>query len=414
MKICVHRGTQEIGGTCIEIEAEGKRVVLDVGLPLDAGEYDEESLLPEVSGFKQLDDSLLAVIISHPHQDHYGLAKYLRPGIQVIIGQAAKQILNAAINFSPSGVAFKNTISLQDRVSIQLGPFEITPFLVDHSAYDAYSLLISAGGKRIFYSGDFRGHGRKAGLFEKFIANPPKDVDVLLMEGTVIGRADDEEPETEDDLVSEFVRELDSAEGLTLIWSSGQNIDRIVTIFKACIQVKRQLIIDLYTAEILRATGNEKLPQGTWKGIRVYLPEYQRRQAKRLKMFDEVNHYRANRIFPENMKEEASRSVLLFRPTMAGDLESAKCLKGATLIYSLWEGYLNMDSQRPFKKWMERNQIPLKKIHTSGHASLFDLKRFADRISPKTLVPIHSFNTDQFLEYFERVEEKQDGAWWEV
>jgi ribonuclease J len=36
-----------------------------------------------------------------------------------------------------------------------------------HSAYDAYSLLIGADGQRLFYSADFRGHGRKAALFEQ-------------------------------------------------------------------------------------------------------------------------------------------------------------------------------------------------------------------------------------------------------
>lgn len=66
MKVRIHRGTQEIGGTCIELEEEGKRIVLDVGLPLDAGESsDMEDLLPQVKGFRQKDDSLLAVIISH-------------------------------------------------------------------------------------------------------------------------------------------------------------------------------------------------------------------------------------------------------------------------------------------------------------------------------------------------------------
>ena len=36
MRIRIHRGTKEIGGTCIEAEARGKRIALDVGLPLDA------------------------------------------------------------------------------------------------------------------------------------------------------------------------------------------------------------------------------------------------------------------------------------------------------------------------------------------------------------------------------------------
>jgi hypothetical protein len=33
VRACIHRGTKEIGGTCVEIEWQGKRIVLDVGLP---------------------------------------------------------------------------------------------------------------------------------------------------------------------------------------------------------------------------------------------------------------------------------------------------------------------------------------------------------------------------------------------
>lgn len=46
MRIRIHRGTKEIGGTCIEVEAQGKRIALDVGLPLDASDEEHESLLP--------------------------------------------------------------------------------------------------------------------------------------------------------------------------------------------------------------------------------------------------------------------------------------------------------------------------------------------------------------------------------
>ena len=50
MRIRIHRGTKEIGGTCIEIEAQGKSIALDVGLPLDAPDEEQERLLPKVSG----------------------------------------------------------------------------------------------------------------------------------------------------------------------------------------------------------------------------------------------------------------------------------------------------------------------------------------------------------------------------
>ena len=50
------------------------------------------------------------------------------------------------------------------RTPVEIGPFRVTPYLVDHSAFDAYALLVEADGKRVFYSGDFRGHGRKRKL----------------------------------------------------------------------------------------------------------------------------------------------------------------------------------------------------------------------------------------------------------
>ena len=38
MRVCIHRDTKEIGGTCVEIEPQGKRLVLDAGLPLDVAD----------------------------------------------------------------------------------------------------------------------------------------------------------------------------------------------------------------------------------------------------------------------------------------------------------------------------------------------------------------------------------------
>jgi ribonuclease J len=76
------------------------------------------------------------------------------------------------------------------RTALQFGPFRVTPHLVDHSAYDAHAIQVEAGGKRLFYSGDIRGHGRKAALFERLVSHPPQNVDVMLMEGSSFGRLD--------------------------------------------------------------------------------------------------------------------------------------------------------------------------------------------------------------------------------
>jgi ribonuclease J len=155
MRVCIHRGTKEIGGTCVEIESGSTRIVLYIGLPLDVTTPDDVPLHP-IRGFETPDASLLGVVISHPHQDHYGLAYRLPDQTLFLIGKAAQSILAAADLFTPGGTTLENVLYLEDQKPITLGPFTIVPFLVDHSAYDAYAVLVEADGKRLFYSGDFR------------------------------------------------------------------------------------------------------------------------------------------------------------------------------------------------------------------------------------------------------------------
>jgi hypothetical protein len=44
MKLRIHRGTREMGGTCVELESAGSRILLDLGLPLNADGPDSVSL----------------------------------------------------------------------------------------------------------------------------------------------------------------------------------------------------------------------------------------------------------------------------------------------------------------------------------------------------------------------------------
>ncbi|OUR79606.1 MBL fold metallo-hydrolase [Alphaproteobacteria bacterium 46_93_T64] len=416
MRVNIHRGTKQIGGTCIELEAEGKRIALDVGLPLDADDSTSElDLLPEVKGFREPDEDLLGVVISHPHQDHFGLAHLLPNDVPVYIGESANNILKAASKYVPNGKYFDNTVHFENQKSFEIGPFKITPYLVDHSAFDAYSLLIEANGKRLFYSGDFRAHGRKQQLFERLVRNPPKDIDLLLMEGTTIGRTNTELGfPTESDLEEKFVADIKQTEGLYLIYTSAQNIDRVVTTYRAAKRTGRNLVIDLYTAVILEATGADTIPQTSWEGVNLFTPHAQRLQIKKNELFGDLKRHNIDRIYPEDLSSNPDKYVMLMRPWMYRDLEFADCLNGARFAYSMWSGYLQEERMIKFQKWLKKKGIPMSKIHTSGHAPVKDLKRLSEALAPKKLVPIHSFETDRFEEFFDNVKQKSDVEWWVV
>jgi ribonuclease J len=118
MRVCIHRGAEQIGGSCVEIEAKGSRIVIDLGLPLDAVDVDA-ALLPPVRGLLVADPSLLAVVLSHGHRDHWGLLPLIRADLPVILGEATHRILSAAAFFVPGTTAPTNVIFLRDLPNIR-------------------------------------------------------------------------------------------------------------------------------------------------------------------------------------------------------------------------------------------------------------------------------------------------------
>ena len=94
MRLMIHRGAHQVGGSCVELNYDDAAILIDVGLPLDFSD-DPESHLPQPL-FDQLRDgnkNIDAVILSHAHLDHYGLAGMLPEGIPVYCGKASAELM---------------------------------------------------------------------------------------------------------------------------------------------------------------------------------------------------------------------------------------------------------------------------------------------------------------------------------
>lgn len=182
MRLILHRGADEIGGTCIElIHASGSRIILDAGRPLDAPQ-DATNLLPNTLDLTRP----ATVLICHPHQDHWGLIHDLPESWPIWTGAASARLIDISSRFARRPLLRKFDTWMPGR-TFDIGPFRVTPILTDHSAFDAAMLLIESGGKRLLYSGDFRRHGRKGQLVDRMMMSPPPDVDLLILEGTNLG-----------------------------------------------------------------------------------------------------------------------------------------------------------------------------------------------------------------------------------
>ena len=414
MRVRIHRGASQIGGTCVEVAATcGDRIVLDVGLPLSVGLAG--ATLPAVPGLSSGGDpSLLGVLISHPHQDHWGLLDQVAKGVPVFMGEDGARILREAAFFGGLGMERELAGYLKHRQTLSLGPFTVTPLLVDHSAYDAYALLIEADGQRLFYTGDLRAHGRKAALFEQLLRDAPPQVDTLLMEGTQVRPGGASSGPSEEDLVDPMAATFAGTEGIALVAFSAQNIDRLVTVYKAARRAGRELVLDLYAATVAAATGNARIPQAGWKGIRVWLPLRQRIQVKESGQFERLRPIHACRVYPPELATTPGRFVLLFRSSMIRDLERVGALTGASLTWSLWSGYLREPSGQRVHDVVSKHGMRLEHHHSSGHAWIPDLQRLVAAMAPKAVVPIHTFAPASFAGLFPNVRQQPDGIWWEV
>ncbi|MFZ0035362.1 MAG: MBL fold metallo-hydrolase [Sedimentisphaerales bacterium] len=425
MLLTIHRGTKEIGGSCVELMTNSSRIIIDLGMPLVdskkqpfnsksiAGKSIEElknkNILPNIKGlYKDEEPQIDAILISHSHLDHYGLLDFANNEIPVYISQGAKELVEATNIFLNKNVQLANTQIIKHLSPVHIKDFKIKPYLVDHSAPDAFAFLIEADGKRIFYSGDFRGHGRKAVLLEKMIKNPPKSIDCLLMEGSMLGRSK-QAYKNEGEIEERIVKILKEQNNITFLFSSSQNIDRLVSAYRACLRTGTLFVIDIYTAFILQKLGkiSEKIPQFNWENVRVKFFQYHADKLAEAGYRELLYIYNRQKIKMDELNEKKNKVLMLARDNSIFPriIENIDVLKGAKIIYSMWQGYLT----DKFTNFCRDKKIEIEQIHTSGHAVLNDLKRFAKALSPKCLVPIHTFEAARYSEFFENVKIVNDG-----
>lgn len=409
MKFRIHRGAKEIGGNCIELSYQGKTLLLDLGMPLTLGNP-VDAALPDVAGLADgNDENLLGVVLSHPHADHYGLLSKAAKNTHVYLGQDSQRLLRAALPFTTFGLDLPNGLTYRDRESFEVGPFRITPFLVDHSAFDAYSLLVDAGGRTLFYTGDFRSHGRKPGTFKRLLAEPAiKGVDVMLMEGTQLGREGRAEAQTEVSLEDAIVQSISNTTGLVLACFSALNIDRVVTFWKAARRAGRTFVADAYLAHILESLNRPTLPKPP-----VFLPRMMKAKLVRESNTSIVLPFRRRRLYPEQIPDRANKLVIMFRSSMMEEFEGLGCLKGGKLIYSQWPGYLERDRVN-IREWCAQQELGFEILHTSGHADVKTLLKLAQGVAAKRVIPIHTDSPERLSELISNATPVHDGEWIEV
>lgn len=360
MKITVHRGTHQIGGCATEIKTNTTRIFIDFGAELNA-----DSAKPLViDGVSCSTPKCDAVLFSHYHGDHIGLMETVLPTIPLYMGKDAKQILTI---LNGKTKAFNDEIiqavsTFTEGKPIQIGDVCITPFSIDHSAYDAYMFLIEAEGKKILHTGDFRAHGFRGKGLKKVLEKLVGHVDAVICEGTTLNRSNNKLL-TENEIKSEIKKVLAENKYAFFVCSS-TNVDRIAALCAAR-PAGRYLLCDEYQKKIIdyvSSSAGSKSSLYKCEGICTY---------------------------GANLDEKLYRQgfCMLVRAGNPSHKAIMEKYKGydPLIIYSMWKGYLNDDRVKDFISGYRKIDL-----HTSGHADVAAIKMLLEITAPEIIIPIHT------------------------
>ena len=385
MEINIIRGQNQIGGSIIEVSSKNTKIILDVGSNLD----DKEIVVPEIEGLFKGEAKYDGVLISHYHSDHVGLSTRILPDIPIYMGEKSYEIHKVSNEYMEKEY-LKEPKVFKAEEEFLIGDIKITPYLCDHSAFDAYMFLLDCEGKKILYTGDFRSNGRK--FFQSLLNKLPK-VDVLITEGTnlsndKIGKIN----LTEKELEKKGIEILERNDRPVFVLIASTNIDRIVTFYKIANTTKRLFLLDTYAGVITDTIGGNIPNPKTFSKVKIFQTSSRKHEI--------LENYSKNKIWKSEIAK--SNFLMCVRTSMKKYLESYPkefSFEGCTMFYSMWEGYKKEKNTKEFLEFMEEKGVKVISLHTSGHADEKDFDKLIKKVEPKIIIPVHTENSEWFKRY---------------
>jgi ribonuclease J len=150
-------GLGEIGRNMTVFEYGGKLLIVDCGVLFPEPEQPGVDLiLPDFTSIRERYDDVVAVVLTHGHEDHIGAVPYLlkeRPDIPLIGSQLTLALIEAKLaehRIRPY------TLEVKEGQTERIGPFDCSFLAVNHSIPDALAVVITTGAGTVLHTGDFK------------------------------------------------------------------------------------------------------------------------------------------------------------------------------------------------------------------------------------------------------------------
>ena len=377
-------GLDEIGKNTYVVEHNEETIVVDSGIKFASSDMlGFNGIIPNFDYFKDNNQKINYLIITHGHEDHIGGIPYLLQEVEVekIYAPllAAELIKRRLGEFKE--IKVPEILTFNDDTVLKTKYFDIDFFRVCHSIPDCFGLCLQTPNGNIVSAGDYRfdfGKYTDDTNIHKIVEMSNRKVDVFLAEST-----NSDSPgfsETEDNIIKNIEYLIKISTGRVFVATFASNLGRIETIIEKAINLNRKICImgrsmesniktsrkvgylKLNDTDLISSKEIQSTPD---KEVLVVLTGSQGEEMAALNLMAEGTY--------QKVPLKPQDTIILSSNPIPGNFKSVELL-----VNKLFKLGVNVIQHSPNYK-----------IHASGHATKQEQQMMMKLVNAKYVVPIH-------------------------
>jgi ribonuclease J len=372
-------------------------------LPKTPGLYDEEWIAD--TDLRYVPPEFDAIFISHMHFDHAMHLKFADRSIPVHLGAAANTIRKSWAKTSLGNADFGEHEFCEFRTGqkVKVGSVEVEPVHVDHSTPGAYGFIIHTSEGTLVYTGDLRLHGPRNDMTVEFIERAAEAKPVaMLCEGTRVAPVDNRQNLSEQAVAKKALELVGGTRKLAIVSFYPKDVDRMRTFRDVAKATGRKFVVSAKVAHLMGELSKDdridvpdplKDPSMLVYVRRMAKPEKVPYENEYVKMMGKSDHVVDSSFVRSNQQKLIFHSDFM----QLTELIDVAPAPGSLFVRSKSEPFEEDDIQEDvLQNWIAKFGLDFQQAHASGHASMDEIFQLVDRISPKTVVPVHTEHPDMF------------------
>ncbi len=376
-------GLGEIGGNIMVFETEKEAILVDVGMSFpDETMHGVDILVPDFGYLREIKNKIVAVIITHAHEDHIGAMPYLYKEMQFPIYGTPLPLAMIGNKFDEHHIKEhrKHFNPIVKRQVYKIGnDFEIEWMHMTHSILDSSSVAITTEAGTVIHTGDFKidytpVDGYPTDL-HRLAHYGEKGVLCLLSDST---NSHNPVPTgSELSVAPALDRVFAKAEGRVLLSTFSSNIHRVQQAIQYGIKYGRKVCV---------------IGRSMERNIEIAMQYDYIRFPKNIFIdADEVSRMNDKEVLIVTTGSQGEANSALFRMSI-GEHRHVKIKPTDLIVLSSRAIPGNEGSISGMLNHLQRAGAKVemsKDIHVSGHASMEEQKLMLRMVNPKFFLPIH-------------------------